>query len=103
MVLGPWGGLEKGDFTVKEFQENLKLPLMVSKLLARFLEEINMENAKPLPEMVDLIKCLRAEGILVALLTNNWFLDEDNTFMPLDRSLFDQVEVKLVGASVLKH
>ena len=55
-----------------------------------------MENAEPLPEMVDLIKCLKAEGILVALLTNNWLLDKDNTFMPLDRSLFDQVQTKLL-------
>ena len=55
-----------------------------------------MENAEPLPEMVDLIKCLKAEGILVALLTNNWLLDKDTTFMPLDRSLFDQVQTKLL-------
>ena len=55
-----------------------------------------MENAEPLPEMVDLIKCLKAEGILVALLTNNWLLDKDTTFMPLDRSLFDQVHTKLL-------
>ena len=55
-----------------------------------------MENAEALPEMVDLIKCLKAEGILVALLTNNWLLDKDTTFMPLDRSLFDQVHTKLL-------
>ena len=83
--------MEKGEVTIKEFQENLKLPSIVSKLLAGFLDNIHTKYADPLPEMIDLIKCLRAEGILVGLLTNNWFLDKENTFLPLDRSLFDQV------------
>jgi hypothetical protein len=83
--------LEKGEVTIKEFQENLKLPSVVSRLLAGFLDNIHTNYADPLPEMIDLIKCLRAEGILVGLLTNNWFLDKGNTFLPLDQSLFDQV------------
>ena len=88
---GPWASLEKGEVTIKEFQENLKLPSIVSKLFAGFLDNIHTKYADPLPEMIDLIKCLRAEGILVGLLTNNWFLDKKTTFLPLDRSLFDQV------------
>ena len=69
----------------------MKLPSVVSKVLAGFLNHIQTSYADPLPEMLDLIKCLRAEGILVGLLTNNWLLDKENTFMPLDRSLFDEV------------
>ncbi|CAB4022207.1 tRNA-splicing ligase homolog, partial [Paramuricea clavata] len=88
---GPWGVLEKGEVTIDEFQEKLKLPSMMTKLLARFFDTMHTGYTEPLPEMIDLIKCLRAEGILVALLTNNWLLDKENTFMPLDRSLFDQI------------
>ena len=83
--------------TIDEFQENLKLPPMVSKLLARFLDNIHTKYADPLPEMIDLINCLRADGILVGLLTNNWLVDKENTFMPLERSLFDEVLNGLLG------
>ena len=46
----------------------------------------------PFPQMVDAVKCVRAEGLKTALLTNNWFnAGPDKTFLPLDLSLFDVV------------
>jgi len=47
--------------------------------------------AQPYPEMLDAIKCLRAEGIKTALLTNNFKSSSGGTFQPLDEKLFDVV------------
>ena len=45
----------------------------------------------PFPEMLDTIRCLRAEGIKTAILTNNWFLTGNKSLMPLDPALFNVV------------
>lgn len=47
--------------------------------------------AIPFPEMIDALKCIRAEGIKTALLTNNYYLSPNNSYCPIDRSLFDAV------------
>ena len=52
--------------------------------------------AKPFPEMLTAIQCIRAEGIKTALLTNNWLLEDGTTHMPLDRSMFDVVGMRTV-------
>ena len=44
-----------------------------------------------LPEMLDAIQCVRAEGIKTALLTNNWLSDASETHRPVDANLFDVV------------
>ena len=42
--------------------------------------------------MIDVVKCIRAEGLKTALLTNNWFnAGQNRTFIPIDLSLFDVV------------
>ncbi len=53
----------------------------------------NMNAAQIYPQMEDAIKCIRAEGIKTALLTNNWFInkDKDESLLPIDTSLFDEV------------
>ena len=44
------------------------------------------------PEMLDAVRCIRAEGIKTALLTNNWKWDDSpKTLLPVDTSLFDVV------------
>ena len=46
----------------------------------------------PYPQMVDAVKCVRAEGLKTALLTNNWFnAGSNSTYIPVDLSLFDVV------------
>ena len=43
------------------------------------------------PELVDAIKCVRAQGIKTALLTNNWLKEPGVGHSPVDKSLFDVV------------
>ena len=43
------------------------------------------------PEMEDAIKCIRAQGIKTALLTNNWLREPGVGYSPVDKSLFDVV------------
>ena len=52
-------------------------------------------KSQPFLEMVDAVKCVRAEGLKTALLTNNWFTDEQKSasLVPLDTSLFDVVGI----------
>lgn len=51
------------------------------------------------PVVIDAIKCVRAEGLKTALLTNNWFIDEQKakTVLPVDKSLFDVVGHRRAG------
>ena len=52
-----------------------------------------MVQSQPFAEMVDAVKCLRAEGLKTALLTNNWYTDEQKSasLVPMDTSIFDVV------------
>lgn len=45
------------------------------------------------PELVDAIKCVRAQGIQTALLTNNWLKEPGVGHSPVDKSLFDVVSL----------
>lgn len=47
------------------------------------------------PAMMEAIQCIRAEGLKTAVLSNNFFLSDGNTYLPLDRSLFDVVSFSL--------
>lgn len=52
-----------------------------------------IRQTRPFPEMVAAIKTIKSEGLKTALLTNNWFTDEQKTqsLIPLDTALFDVV------------
>ena len=90
--VGLWGALEMGKLTEQEFQAKISIPQLapdsIKTLFAYFRDGAFVD---PCPEFIDAIKCLKSEGILVGLLTNNWFMDEKNTFLPIDQSLFDVV------------
>ncbi|XP_072565245.1 acyl-CoA dehydrogenase family member 10 [Paramormyrops kingsleyae] len=43
------------------------------------------------PAMMEAIQCIRAEGLRTAVLSNNFFLSDGNSYLPLDRSLFDVI------------
>ena len=46
----------------------------------------------PHPEIVDAIRCIRAEGIKTAVLTNNWKWSEDSgSLLTIYPALFDEV------------
>ena len=62
--------------------------------------------SEPFPQMIDAVKCVKAEGLKTALLTNNWFnAGNHKTFIPIDLSLFDVVGMRLVKAlfDVVNH
>lgn len=88
---GLWGALELGKFTVQEFQEKITTTPLQPDVIQALFSNFHTSYAQPFPEMIDVIKCLQSEGILVGLLTNNWFVDKNNTFLPVDQSLFDGI------------
>jgi len=57
-----------------------------STLLPQFDQLVGMHQP-----FVDAIRCIRAEGVKTALLTNNFFTSPGVSFCPVDRSLFDVV------------
>ncbi|XP_029653125.1 acyl-CoA dehydrogenase family member 10 [Octopus sinensis] len=93
---GAWALLEKGAYTSSEFvehfgqecSEKVGYNVNVSDLLPKFHYN---PSVKPHPQIIDLIQCVRAEGFLTALLTNNWLIHPTHSFLPLDRSLFDVI------------
>lgn len=86
-----------GKLTEQEFQAKINIPPLspdvIKSLFASFHDSTFVD---PCPELIDVIKCLKSEGILVGLLTNNWLMDEKNTFLPIDQSLFDVVSNNLL-------
>ncbi|KFQ70891.1 Acyl-CoA dehydrogenase family member 10, partial [Phaethon lepturus] len=50
---------------------------------------IRKEMIKQLPIMAEAVKCIRAEGLKTALLSNNFCLLFGESFLPLDRKHFD--------------
>jgi len=62
-------------------------------------EMMTQLSITPYPEMIDALRCLRAEGIKTALLTNNFNLP-NGTYIPLDTSLFDIVSCPIVSCNV---
>ncbi|XP_059139212.1 acyl-CoA dehydrogenase family member 10-like isoform X4 [Physella acuta] len=94
---GPWAQLEQGKLTLSEFARIFASDL--SKQAGRdidvsyIMKGMTLGNSQAYPCMVEAIKCVRGEGIKTALLTNNWFTDEQKTqtCCPVDKSLFDVV------------
>lgn len=60
----------------------------MSNLLPSFSQHIS----QPYPQMISAVRCLKAEGLKTALLTNNWFnTGPQDSYIPVDLSLFDVV------------
>ena len=57
------------------------------------IEGLCHKQVEAFPEMLEAIQCVRSYGLKTALLTNNWFVDENKTetLLPVDTSLFDVV------------
>ncbi|KAK3799257.1 hypothetical protein RRG08_054383 [Elysia crispata] len=94
---GPWGQLETGKITLSEFTHTFGEKL--SKEVGReidvkpLIEGLCHKQVEAFPEMLEAIQCVRSYGLKTALLTNNWFVDENKTetLLPVDTSLFDVV------------
>ena len=94
--LGIWGQLERGECTASEYKKLFED--LAQQSFGRHLPEdivIRMIEQKavsqPFSNMIDAVQCLKAEGVKTALLTNNFFVTENESFLPMDQSLFNVV------------
>jgi putative hydrolase of the HAD superfamily len=88
---GAWARLERGEFTLREFfsafdAENAAQGVTMSTevLMARVAERTAVR-----PAVVNAIRRLRANGLKVAALTNNWVSEDQSSKMEVLRSEFD--------------
>ncbi|XP_071094392.1 acyl-CoA dehydrogenase family member 10-like isoform X1 [Haliotis cracherodii] len=91
---GAWQQLESGNITLQEmtdaFSEECSQKVGRKVDASSLVEKLGM-SVTAYPQIVDAIRCIRAEGIKTALLTNNWFINRAESLVPVDRSLFDVI------------
>ncbi|XP_038431034.1 acyl-CoA dehydrogenase family member 10 isoform X1 [Canis lupus familiaris] len=93
---GPWIKFMRGAITTEDFlQEFGRLCSEISKTsvpVGSFLSLLTSEQvAKQFPVMTDAITQIRAKGLRTAVLSNNFYLPNGKSFLPLDRKQFDVV------------
>ncbi|XP_058136959.1 acyl-CoA dehydrogenase family member 10 isoform X2 [Dasypus novemcinctus] len=93
---GPWMKFMRGAITVEDFlQEFRRLCSEMSKTsvpVDSFFSLLTCEQvAKPFPVMTEAITQIRAKGLQTAVLSNNFYLPNGKSFLPLDRKQFDVV------------
>jgi epoxide hydrolase-like predicted phosphatase len=93
---GAWSRLERGELTLDEFfgpfeQDCREHGMTVD---ARHMMEYIAEAGVARPQMLEAVRCIRAQGLGVAALTNNWTSDGESPV----RSLFPVfIESSVVG------
>lgn len=55
------------------------------------LELTRIQMSDQLPAMTEAVRCIRARGLKTAVLTNNFYLENGESFLPIDRKQFDVV------------
>ncbi|XP_053135773.1 acyl-CoA dehydrogenase family member 10 isoform X2 [Hemicordylus capensis] len=92
----PWlrymrGELEPAEF-LREFGRQCSEIANASVPVDSFLSDLtsNLMSGQ-LPVMTEAIKCIRAEGLKTAVLSNNFYLSNGESFLPLDRKQFDVI------------
>ncbi|XP_068101616.1 acyl-CoA dehydrogenase family member 10 isoform X2 [Hyperolius riggenbachi] len=93
---GPWFKYMRGELTAQGFVEEFGhlcstvtgYPVEVQSMLNDLTTH---EMIKQQPEMTEAIQCIRAEGLKTAVLSNNFFLHNGESFLPIDRSQFDVI------------
>ncbi|XP_019621730.1 PREDICTED: acyl-CoA dehydrogenase family member 10-like isoform X1 [Branchiostoma belcheri] len=92
---GAWQRLERGEITqtefIQPFSEECERVLGQKVCVADLMPSFSQRIAEPDPAMLDAVQCIRAEGIKTALLTNNWLVNRQQSFLPVDRRIFDVV------------
>merc|ERR1711971_1202535 len=92
------GGLERGEMALEEFYKPFadeaaalhRDPSITDELVKDFMANIARSLATPDEDMLDAIASLKAQGLKVALLTNNW---KSKTGGKAGRLLFDGLEM----------
>ncbi|XP_030073655.1 acyl-CoA dehydrogenase family member 10 [Microcaecilia unicolor] len=92
----PWLKYMRGELTATAFLEefgkqcseiaNSSVP--VDTFLAAMTSS---HKAKPVPIMTEALRCIQEEGLKTALLSNNFYMHNGESFMPLDRKQFDVI------------
>ncbi|XP_021488839.1 acyl-CoA dehydrogenase family member 10 isoform X1 [Meriones unguiculatus] len=93
---GPWMRFMRGEMTTEGFLEEFgRLYSEIAKTsvpVSSFFSLLTSEQvAKQFPVMTQAISRIRAEGLQTAVLTNNFYLSNGKSFLPLDRKQFDVV------------
>lgn len=93
---GPWLKFMRGEITTEDFlQEFGRLCSEISETsvpVGSFLSLLTSEHvAKQFPVMTEAITRIRAKGLQTAVLSNNFYLSNGESFLPLDRKQFDVV------------
>ncbi|XP_063000485.1 acyl-CoA dehydrogenase family member 10 [Elgaria multicarinata webbii] len=92
----PWmrymaGELRPAEF-LREFGQQCSEIANCSVPVDSFLSELtSVGMSEQLPVMTTAIECIRAEGIKTAVLSNNFYLHNGESFLPLDRKQFDVI------------
>ncbi|XP_077787298.1 acyl-CoA dehydrogenase family member 10 [Podarcis muralis] len=93
---GPWlrymrGELQPAEF-LHEFGKQCSEIANSSVPVDSFLADLtSVGMSEQLPVMTEAIKCIRAEGLKTAVLSNNFYLPSGESFLPLDRQQFDVI------------
>ncbi|XP_034284743.1 acyl-CoA dehydrogenase family member 10 [Pantherophis guttatus] len=92
----PWmrfmrGQLKWAEF-LHEFRQQCSRIANASVPADSFLFELTrIQMSDQLPAMTEAVKCIRARGLKTAVLTNNFYLENGESFLPIDRKQFDVV------------
>ncbi|XP_043834069.1 acyl-CoA dehydrogenase family member 10 isoform X2 [Dromiciops gliroides] len=93
---GPWLKFMRGEMMVEEFlqafgmqcSEMIKSPVPVDSFFSLLTSR---QVAQQFSVMTEAINRIRAEGLKTAVLSNNFYLPNGESFLPLDRKQFDVV------------
>ena len=95
---GAWARLERGEMTLEEFYKPFadeaaalhRDPSITDGLVKDFMANLARSLAQPDEDMLEAIASLKAQGLKVALLTNNWKSKQKGK---AGRLLFDGLEM----------
>jgi putative hydrolase of the HAD superfamily len=86
-----WARLERGELDMARFMVELDAEAAAEGVqisTADLMERVALASA-PRPEMVEVVRTIRARGLRVAALTNNWASEDQSGKMNLLRGEFD--------------
>lgn len=78
---GAWARLERGELTLETFYPAFESDCETAgcRISARALMALVAESTLPRPAMLEAIRRIRARGLLVAAVTNNWVTEDEGT------------------------
>ncbi|XP_078523564.1 acyl-CoA dehydrogenase family member 10 [Lissotriton helveticus] len=93
---GPWFKYMRGEISVEGFLEEFgelcsKIAGMSVRVDSFFSEFTSPRMSRPHSAMMEAVKCIRAEGLQTAVLSNNFYLHNGESFLPLDQDQFDVI------------